>query len=161
MMNDPTNRAATARRGFTLIEVMITVAIIAILAAIALPAYTAYVRRGQLSEAFTFLTDTRVKMEQYYQDQKSYGAAACADTNAPPQLVFPITTPTLKFFAITCTLPAGGQAFTLQAAGSANLTTGYTYTLDSAGTPATTQFAGATSTLNSCWATRSGTSCDN
>ena len=59
--------------GFTLIEVMITVAIVAILGSIALPAYFDYVRRGQLPEAFSNLADYRVKMEQYYQDNRNYG----------------------------------------------------------------------------------------
>ena len=62
--------------GFTLIELMIVIAVVAILAAVALPAYGDYLRRGQLPEAFTNLADLRVKMEQYYQDNRSYGAAA-------------------------------------------------------------------------------------
>ena len=71
-------------RGFTLIEVMITVAIVAILSSIALPAYFDYVRRGQLPEAFSNLSDYRVKLEQYYQDNRNYGAAACADVAGAP-----------------------------------------------------------------------------
>ena len=66
-------------RGFTLIEVMIVVAIVAILATVALPAYTDYLRRGQIPEAFTYLSDYRVKMEQYYQDQRMYGVGTCAN----------------------------------------------------------------------------------
>ena len=54
--------------GFTLIEVMIVVAIVAILAGIALPSYLDYVRRGQIQEGTTALADGRVKMEQFFQD---------------------------------------------------------------------------------------------
>jgi len=61
------------QRGFTIIELMIAVAIIAILAAIALPAYNDYIQRGKLTEAFTGLADFRVRMEQFYQG--SAGAA--------------------------------------------------------------------------------------
>ncbi len=73
--------------GFTLIEVMIVVAIIAILASIALPSYNDYVRRGQIQEAFGYLSDSRVKMEQYFQDNRNYGTAspgACPPVAFPP-----------------------------------------------------------------------------
>ena len=52
--------------GFTLIEVMITVAVIAILAAVALPNYVEYVTRSRLVEAKTNLSDMRTRLEQYY-----------------------------------------------------------------------------------------------
>ena len=73
----------TRSRGFTLIELMIAVAIIAILAAIAIPAYTDYIRRGRITEAFATLSGMRVKMEQYFQDNRTYAAPASPATIAP------------------------------------------------------------------------------
>lgn len=61
--------------GFTLIELMVVVAIISILATIALPAYTEYVQRGRAAEATSTLADLRVRMEQYYQDNRTYVGA--------------------------------------------------------------------------------------
>src|SRR5262245_7477408 len=58
--------------GFTLIEVMIVVTIIAILAAVAIPNYSDYVTRGRVVEAIAGLGDARTKMEQFFQDNRTY-----------------------------------------------------------------------------------------
>src|SRR2546423_8505483 len=66
---------STARhrvRGFTLIEVLIVVAIVGVLAAIALPNYSDYVKRGKIIEATQRLSEARVKMEQFFLDNRKY-----------------------------------------------------------------------------------------
>ena len=62
-------------RGFSLIELLVAVAIVSILASIAIPGYRDYVRRGKLAEAYTNLASQRVKMEQFYQDTRTYNNA--------------------------------------------------------------------------------------
>ena len=59
-------------RGFTIIEVMIVVVIVAILASIALPSYTDYITRSKIQEATATLLGHRVKMEQFFQDNRTY-----------------------------------------------------------------------------------------
>ena len=61
-----------AQKGFTLIELMIVVAIIAILAAIALPAYQDYVARSQVSEAMTLSSGAKTAVTEYYADKGAF-----------------------------------------------------------------------------------------
>jgi type IV pilus assembly protein PilE len=152
-------RHARRDAGFTLIELVIAVAIVAILAAVAMPSYQNYARRGQLADAFTTLSDMRVKMEQWYQDNKWYGTAANSNTCAtlPGYTAFPVTT---RYFTLSCTAGAApSQTYTLTATGSGGLTAGYNYTLNQQGTKGTTLFANSASTAP-CWLSKAA-GCDN
>ncbi len=147
-----------ANRGFTLIELMIVVAIVAILAAVAFPSYTDYLRRGQIPEAFTNLSDYRIKMEQYYQDNRNYGTGTtCANAAGTSWNGF--SPASKKYFDFDCSLTnisgGQGQGFSLRAKGVSGRAKDYWYTIDQAGAKATTKFAGTTVNLN-CWAVKSG-----
>jgi type IV pilus assembly protein PilE len=136
-----------AAKGFTLIEVMIVVAIIAILSAIALPAYRDYVLRGQLSDARNQLSGWAARMEQFYQDNRNYGAsgAACG-------VVIGNTT----YFTYSCTNT--GQAYALTATGTGS-TTGFTYTVNQGSVRSSTMSAAWGGTTHACWITRRGEAC--
>lgn len=126
------SRRAARQQGFTLIEVMIVVAIIAILASIAIPSYQDYVRRGQLTEASSTLAAYRVRMEQYYQDTRNYGpGGACG-----------VAVPTGQYFTYTCALrdPGTGadQGFTATATGSSAYAVPFAYTVNERNVQATT-----------------------
>jgi prepilin-type N-terminal cleavage/methylation domain-containing protein len=62
----------SVRSGFTLMELMIVVAIIGILAAVAIPVYMGYVKRSKAAEAFTLLQGIREKEEAYFAEFKRY-----------------------------------------------------------------------------------------
>lgn len=70
-------------QGFTLIELMIVVAIVGILAAIAIPSYNEYVIRSRITGAVATLSDMNVKLEQYFQDNRTYVGACANNTTAP------------------------------------------------------------------------------
>ncbi len=80
------------KSGFTLIELMIAVAIVAILTAVALPSYRDYMTRGKLTEATVSLGSLRVRMEQYFQDNRTYIGGPCT----------PGTGSDIKYFTYAC-----------------------------------------------------------
>lgn len=139
--------------GFTLIELMITVAIVAILATIALPSYTAYVQRGRITEATNELSTFRVQLEQYYQDNKNYGSSAGACGNN-------IGTSVGDAFDFSCNWGAGGtsQSYLITATGKGSMAA-FAFTIDQDNARQTTAFPGASGLPKDCWLLRAGDTC--
>ncbi|SFC61602.1 type IV pilin protein [Collimonas sp. OK412] len=150
-------RYARLQAGFTLIEVMIVVAIIAILAAIALPSYSDYVLRGKLVEASNMLSATRANMEQYYQDNRTY---LTSGTILSPCDAASLTTlnGSLKNFTLSCpTLTA--STYKLVATGSTTATTGFIFNVTDANVQTSTVGAVWGAGSYACWAMKRGTTC--
>ena len=153
--------AALGQRGFTLLEMMVTVATLAIVAAIALPNYIDYITRGRIVEATSGLNDMRVRLEQYFADNRQYPTDCIASAAGPApagKIYLPAST---KYFAFTCALTA--TTYTVTATGTASGgTTGFVYTIDqtskrnTASLPPGWAGAGASST---CWVTRKSGDC--
>lgn len=141
------------QKGFTLVELMIVVVIVGILASIGIPAYSDYVLRGKLTEAMTELAAMRVKLEQFYQDNRTYVGGCAAGTVAP----LPSGT---KYFTYSCpTLTA--STFTVAASGIASQGTGeFVYTINQSNAKQTTGVPTGWGTMPvNCWITKKGEGC--
>ncbi|MYN18979.1 prepilin-type N-terminal cleavage/methylation domain-containing protein [Rugamonas sp. FT107W] len=136
------------QQGFTLIEIMVSVAIVGILMAVAIPAYSDYVIRGRLSEAFTALGGAQPAAEQYWSNNRKYDGFD--GTSA-----FPAATANFRY-----TYTATASSYTLTATGIGKMN-GFVYTIDQNGTHATTGSPTGWGVSTSCWVDHKGGACSN
>jgi len=144
--------AGGRQAGFTLIEVMVTVAIIGILASIAYPSYRDHIVRGHLVDAATGLATLRADMERYFQDNRTYESVGAIE---PPCLEKTV----MGNFALVCATPTA-TAYTITATGQGPVN-GFKYTIDQRNTRQTTGVPSG-SGYNTCeagWMLRKGQSC--
>lgn len=136
------------QKGFTLIEVMIAVAVVGILAAVALPAYTGYVTRARLTEAFTSLGGAQPAAEQFWANRRTYAGFETASNfpSSSANFDYSISNATASAYVITAT--GKGKA------------AGFSYTVDQNGARATTATPDW-GTSTSCWVDRKGGQCSN
>lgn len=134
------------QHGFTLLELMIAVAIVAILAAVALPSYNDYITRSRFSEATAALANGRVVAEQFFQDNRTYVGMPCP--------------PNTTYWTYAGCAAATATAYTITATGQGPMT-GFVFSLNESNLRATTGVpaSGGWATNANCWIVRKGGGC--
>ncbi len=141
-------------KGFSLLELMIVVAIVGILAAVAMPSYSNYIKRGKRAEARTVLLQAGQAMHRFYAANDSYstdrgGSAVTLPSNLQ-QSPSDATAATADYVLDTAASTYSGSAFSLVYKPTNNMLGDAcgSYTLDQTGAKGVT---GATETRANCW----------
>lgn len=128
-------------KGFTLIEILTALVIIAILAAVAMPAYSSYMRKARIHEAFASLLAFHSQEDLFWTNNHSYGQTNCGVGALPTGSTY---------FSYVCNLNNSGQGYLVTAKGQGKLLN-YNYTIDQAGQRVTIDFPGVSGLPASCW----------
>jgi type IV pilus assembly protein PilE len=140
-------------RGFTLIEVMVTVMIVAILAAVAYPTYEQFTFRARVVPGIDALTALATRLEQRFQDVGGYGGGPEGRAEGDCGVALPPS----DNFTITCVASSAGTRYTARATGTGSAS-GVVYTVDDAGVRQTEAHPRGVP-ASACWSIR-GAMCD-
>ena len=132
--------------GFTLIELMVVVVIVGVLASIAIPNYTDYITRSRIPDAVSALSDAKVRMEQYFQDNRFYNTDGSNSTTCGVTISNPPN------YSLSCVASNNGQAFVWTATGSGTMA-GFSFTIDQSNARSSSTTAAAK------WPSLTGTGC--
>jgi type IV pilus assembly protein PilE len=135
----------TGRResGFTLIEVLIAVALVGILRAVAIPSYASYVMRGRLTEAFVALSAIQPKAEEFWSNNRTYEHLPAPASSA--NFDYAVSNDTASSYTVTAT--------------GKNAAASFSFTIDHNGNRATTGVPAGWASNANCWIDRKGGQC--
>ena len=137
--------------GFTLIEILIAVAIISLIVSLGYPSYAYHVKRAKIAEATTSLSELHLRSAHQFQDGRTYIKAdnSCI-VNAPSN----------DYFSFHCTATDDTYTWTAKSKADAGLgaQNDYAYSIDHNGNKRTQRFSG-TEVSKTCWILKQSTIC--
>ena len=152
------NQITNAKRidmqhGFTLLELMITIAIISILTSIAIPSYSIYMIEGKIPDATSNLATKRVKNEQFFQDNRTYTGADVSPGGCVNDTI------SSQYFTFSCAVNSS-LTYTIVATGVRSMT-GFQFSIDQSNTKQTLAVPSgwALPATNNCWIKNNGGGC--
>lgn len=137
--------------GFSLIELMMVVLITSIITAMAIPSYRQYAISARIPEATSQLIYYRFRMEQYYQDNQTYGKKAICG----------VALKNTENFNFSCVTANNGQTYIITAQGNnVNNMRSFTYTINEAGRAVTTAMPTSWGAVpRDCWILKPNKGC--
>ncbi len=144
------SRWRVAARGFTLIELMITMTIIAILSMLAFPSYEAQIRRGRRIDAKSALLDVAARQERYFSMNNRY--TATAQDLGYAKFPMPIGPGGRSHYSLQVTLSNGEYSAIATPTGAQTKDNEcYSFTIDSSGVRGNINASGASLASSKCW----------
>ena len=158
----PRRRAAsqgTANRGFTLIELMIVVAVVGLLTAIAYPSYQKYILKSRRSDAKNAVLDLASREERFFSVNNAYTSnAASLGYGAGSAFPIPVNASGTSYYTLSVTASAGTSTSLPGYVGTATPTgaqvadtTCYAFRVDQSGTQSNLDSGGAALATTGCW----------
>ena len=147
-------RPPRAGRGFTILEVLVAVAIVGVLATLAVPNYSDYVSRSRVLDAVAKLLDYRARMEQFFLDRRAY-VDEFGNCGVPP----PVAVPVNDAFVVACAATATSYIYTATGVAAKGMN-GFVYTIDETGARSTASVPRGWARSVDCWTFRRDGSCE-
>jgi|SRR5665647_2738153 len=135
--------------GFTLLELMIVVVVVAILSAIALPSYSDYVIRSRLTEVYSALASAQSSAEQFWSNNRTYVGfdAAPGFPAATTNFTYNLSNQAASTYTITATAVASSSVHD------------FAFTINQNGNKATTAVPSGWTSSTTCWIYKKGGVC--